>query len=122
MSNKLIYLKYDIKYFLHNIKYWKKCRFRKAQKKNVLYFVFEPDMPHPGLADRLKAVISLYNVAKANGYGFKFYFETPFRLSDYLAPKFDWQLSLDELEYSLIDTKLINETNWRHIVKKCKKK
>lgn len=112
---KLVYYKYDIKYFLRNIKYWRILRLSRAKKKNVLYFVFEPDMPHPGLADRLKAIISLYNVAKANGYGFKFYFETPFLLSDYLAPKFDWQLSLDELEYSLIDTKLINETNWRHI-------
>lgn len=97
------------------MRYWRKLSLGKAKKRNILYFVFEPDVPHPGLADRLKAVISLYNVAKAHGYDFKFYFETPFHLSDYLTPKYDWQMSLDELEYSLSDTKIINETNWHKI-------
>lgn len=112
---KFVYLKYDIKYFLHNLRYWSKFQLRRASKKNVLYFIFEPDVPHPGLADRLKAVISLYNVAKANGYEFKFYFETPFRLSDYLMPKKDWEYVLSDLEYSLIDTRIINETSWHKI-------
>ena len=80
-------LKYKIKYFLNNCKYYLKFRNVAARKLNVLYFVFEPTAKHPGLADRLKAVISLYNIAKANGYGFKFYFETPFCLFDYLKPK-----------------------------------
>ena len=110
-----VYIKYNLKYFLHNIKYYSRLRAKKAKRRNILYFVFEPDKPHPGLADRLKAIISLYNVAKANGYDFKFYFETPFCLSEYLLPKKDWQLSLDELEYSLLDTKIINETNWKPI-------
>ena len=112
---KFVYLKYDIKYFLHNIRYWRKFRLKKASQKDVLYFVFEPDVPHPGLADRLKAVISLYNAAKGNGYDFKFFFQTPFELDDYLTPKRNWKLSLDKLEYSLQDTKIINETNWRRI-------
>ena len=112
---KFVYLKYDIKYFLHNLRYWSKFQLKRASKKNVLYFIFEPDVPHPGLADRLKAVISLYNVAKANGYEFKFYFETPFRLSDYLMPKKDWEYVLSDLEYSLIDTRIINETSWHKI-------
>ena len=90
---------------------------RRARKRNMLYFVFEPDMPHPGLADRLKAVVSLYNAAKASGYDFRFYFKTPFDLAEYLAPKKNWQLQLSELEYSLQDTKIINETNWRRITR-----
>lgn len=112
---KFVYLKYDIKYFLHNIRYWRKFRLKKASQKDVLYFVFEPDVPHPGLADRLKAVISLYNTAKANGLEFKFYFKTPFALSDYLSPRTNWELHLNDLEYSLLDTKLINETSWHNI-------
>ncbi len=112
---EFVHIKYDIKYFIHNLRYIRKMRFKRAKKKNVLYFVFEPDMPHPGLADRLKAVISLYNAAKNNGYDFKFYFNTPFVLSDFLTPQKDWQLQLDELEYSIQDTKIINETNWRRI-------
>lgn len=112
---KSVYIKYDIKYFLHNIWYWHKLRLCKAKKTNVLYFVFEPHRSHSGLADRLKAVISLYNLAKANGYDFKLYFKTPFALSDYLMPKYNWEMSLSDLEYSLLDTKIINETNWHKI-------
>lgn len=112
---KLIYYKYDIKYFLHNCRYYIKLRLGKVKKKNVLYFVFDPSIEHPGIADRLKAIISLYNVAKKNGYVFKFYYNDPFDLSDYLAPAIDWKLSLDELEYSLTDTIMVNECNWRPI-------
>ena len=54
------------------MRYWRKLSLDKAKKRNILYFVFEPDVPHPGLADRLKAVISLYNIAKNNGYECKF--------------------------------------------------
>ena len=115
IGNRLTYLKYDLKYFLHNCRYYCKYRIGSAKEKNVLYFVFEPNGKHPGLADRIKAIISLYNMCKANGYRFKFYYETPFVLSDYLRPKTDWVLHLDELEYYFGDTKIINETNWRPI-------
>lgn len=114
---RFVYYKHDIKYFLNNLKYWSRMGLRRARKRNMLYFVFEPDMPHPGLADRLKAVVSLYNAAKASGYDFRFYFKTPFDLAEYLAPKKNWQLQLSELEYSLQDTKIINETNWRRITR-----
>lgn len=112
---KLIYFKYDIKYFLHNCRYYRKLRFCKAKERNVLYFVFDPSIEHPGVADRLKAIISLYNVAKKNEYRFKFYYNDPFDLSDYLAPRIDWKLSWNELEYSMADTIIVNECNWRVI-------
>lgn len=113
---KLIYLKYDIKYFFHNCKYYRKFRWVRANRRNVLYFVFEPDVKHPGLADRLKAIISLYNVCKKNQYKLKIYFETPFRLHDYLCAKTDWRMDLNELEYSAKDTIIVNETNWKRIL------
>lgn len=115
LNSKLVFLKYDLKFFLHNCRYYLRYRPGTARKKNVMYFVFEPDGKHPGLADRIKAIISLYNICKANGYQFKFYYETPFLLSDYLRPKSDWVLHLDELEYSLCDTRIVNETNWRPV-------
>lgn len=111
----LTYLKYDIKYFLTNCKYLVKYRLRRAKKRNILYFVFEPSIKHPGLADRLKAVVSLYNVAKRDGLDFKFYYKDPFDLSDYFAHRLDWRMELSDLEYSLIDTRIINECNWRPI-------
>ena len=115
MNSTLVYLKYDIKHLLHNCRYYWKLRFGRVKKRNVLYFVFDPSIEHPGVADRLKAIIALYNTAKKNGYKFKFYYKDPFSLSDYLAPKTDWMMEWNDLEYSILDTKIINECNWRAI-------
>lgn len=94
---------------IKNLRYYSKCRFKHTQKRNIFYLVFEPNRKHPGLADRMKAIISCYDWAKSNGYHFKIYFETPFSLSDYFKPKFNWVATLDELEYSIFDTKIVNE-------------
>lgn len=117
MKYSFALFKKDVKFVLINTRYWRKFRFVKAKKRNVLYFVFRPEQHHSGLADRLKAVVSLYNHAKSNGYRFKFYFETPFVLTDFLKPKTDWPLQLEDLEYSMCDTKIINETNWHKLPK-----
>ena len=37
--------------------------------------------------------------------------------NEYLKPKKDWLLDLSELEYSLYDTKILNECNWHRIGK-----
>lgn len=95
-----------------NLKYYSKCRFRHASKRNTFYLIFEPNRKHPGLADRMKAIMSCYDWAKSNGYQFKVYFETPFSLKNYLKPKFDWVATLNELEYSIYDTRIVNE-NYR---------
>ena len=94
-------------------RYYMRCRFKHAMNRDVFYLVFEPNKKHPGLADRIKAIMSCYDWAKMNGYRFKVYFETPFSLKEYLMPKFDWVASLDELEYSVYDTKIVNE-NYRN--------
>lgn len=97
---------------IKNYKYYFKCRFKHAKKRNVFYLIFEPNRKHPGLADRIKAIISCYDWAKSNGYHFKLYFETPFPLKDYFNPKFNWVATYEELEYSIYDTKIVNE-NYR---------
>lgn len=103
-------IKNNIKNTLYRLKY----RPRRAKKRNVYYCVFEVNKKHTGIADRLKTVILQYDLAKAYGYDFKLFWETPFKLTRYLNPKSDWPASLDELEYSLFDTKIISETvTWR---------
>lgn len=111
--DKVNFLQSDIKNFIKNLKYKKRLfSSLRAEQRDIFFMIFDPELKHPGLADRLKAVVSTYNIAKKNHYRFKLYFETPFRLSDYLAPQFDWEASLDDLEFSLLDTKLFNECNW----------
>ena len=105
----------DIKNFIKNSAYRIKYRPIRAKRKNVYYCVFETHKKHAGVADRLKTVITQYNNAKACGYEFKLFWETPFRLSDYLRPKYNWEATWDELEYSLYDTKILSEVSWRRI-------
>ena len=111
-KDQIAFIKADIKAFIKHLRYYYKMRFKHAKNIGTFYMVFEPFRGHPGLADRMKAIISTYNIAKANGYDFKIFFETPFKLSEYLAPKKDWQASLDELEYSVFDTTLYREISW----------
>lgn len=111
------FLIFDLKSIIKQIRYWSKLRFKRARKKDVFFMVFEPFREHPGIADRIKAIISTYNLAKSNGYEFKLLFTTPFNLCDYLAPKTNWHCNIDELEYSLRDTRLYHETSWRKKIK-----
>lgn len=79
----------------------------------MLYAIFEKHKKHSGIADRLKTVVHLYNISKANGYSFKLYWETPFKLCEYLKPKYDWVCSSEDFEYSIYDTRIISEVSWR---------
>ena len=115
MRYNITLLRKDIKFWLVNTKYRFRYRLRRADRRNVFCFIFRPEQAHAGIADRLKAVISLYNLTKSNGYEFKLYFETPFMLTDYLHAKTGWPLKLEELEYSMLDTKIVNETNWHRL-------
>lgn len=107
------FLECDIKNFIKNSIIRFKYRPIRAKKKNVYCCVFEDNKKHSGLADRFKTVILQYNVAKANGYEFKLYWESPFKLQDYLMPNYNWVMSLKDLEYSLYDTKIVSEVGWR---------
>lgn len=117
-----MYYKEDIKNFIKNSIYRLKYRPIRAYCRNTYYCVFEPCKKHAGLADRLKSVVHQYNIAKASGYNFKLYWENPFCLSEYLEPNIDWACKLEDLEYSLWDTKIISEINWRRMPKLKKNK
>lgn len=81
--------------------------------KNVFYFVIAPGIKHPGLADRMKAIVDCYNIAKLNGYQFRVVFKIPFRLEDYLLPnEVEWVADYTNLHYSLMGTKFFNELNF----------
>lgn len=78
--------------------------------KNEFFFVIAGGVKHPGLADRLKAIIDCYNVAKMNGYRFRIVFKSPYPLEDYLQPAAcDWRADFSDLHYSLGGTRFFNE-------------
>ena len=90
--------------------YVKKFRLKHARYRNIVYFVIDPHRTHPGLADRIKAIINTYNWAKKNGLEFKLIFNTPFNLEEFLLPNMPWNgVTLNDLEYSIFDTRFISE-------------
>ncbi len=94
-----------------NAKYLRLCRFTQVKDVNTFYFVIDPQLKHPGLADILKAIVSCYYIAKANQYKFKLIFKSPFRLEDYFTEnKTRWIADFEDLEYSIQSTKFYNFT------------
>ena len=102
-----------VKNLQRNFPYILRLRLCLAYKKNTFCFVIDPNIKHPGLADRMKAMIDCYNIAKLNGYDFRIVFKTPFRLEDYLQPNaVDWVAEYTDLNYSLKGTRFFNELNF----------
>ncbi len=96
-----------------NLPYLRRMTIGGAHAQDVFFFVIAPDIKHPGLADRLKAIIDCYNIAKLNGYQFRIVFKIPFRLEDYLAPNtVEWVAGPEDLKYSIGGTRFFNELNF----------
>ncbi|WP_455585080.1 hypothetical protein [Bacteroides sp.] len=68
----------------------------------------DPSISHPGLADRFKAIVGSYYIAKLNGFEFKIIFEYPFKLSYYLDYVSDsWIANKKDLSYSLRNSRIL---------------
>lgn len=97
----------------HNMPYLKKLNFSGKYNRNVFFFVIAPEIKHPGLADRMKAIVNCYNIAKMNGYQFRIVFKIPFCLEDYLeANEVAWKAEASDLNYSFRGTRFFNELNF----------
>ena len=98
-----------ILYFSHTIKTIRKFSFRIARNKGVFYFYIDPSIGHPGLADRLKAIVCCFDIAEKNGYAYKLIFNYPFKIEDYLEPNnIDWLAEENDMDYSIIDTRIFD--------------
>lgn len=96
-----------------NLLYISKLKLFGGGKTETFFFVIAPNIKHPGLADRLKAIINCYNIAKMNGFRFRIVFKVPFCLEDYLVPnEVDWKADYSDLSYSLWGTRFFNELNF----------
>lgn len=112
----------DIEYFFFNVLHLQKMRLYGRYTPNVFYFIIDPNKNHPGLADRLKAIVHCYNTAKINGLNFKIVYKVPFTLEQYLLPnKIDWVASYKDIGNDMRHIKLYNETNWHTNDSKLKK-
>lgn len=101
----------DMRYFVRSCRYYLKYYSLRKDKDvagRTLYFIIDPNIAHPGLSDRYKAIVGCYHIAKSSGFDFKIIFETPFRLSDYLdVSRHDWVADKTALSYSLKNARII---------------
>ena len=98
----------DCRYWCRGLKYYRKLYNWKLDKlidENTIYFIIDPNISHPGLADRFKAIIGTYYIAQQNGFDFKIIFNHPFTLSTYLSS--DNYGSIDDLSYSLKNSRIL---------------
>lgn len=70
-----------------------------SQKRVVC--IFDGKTKNGGLADRLRGIVSVYEVCKEQNLDFKILFTSPFNLSEFLVPnKVDWRINEDDLNYN----------------------
>lgn len=107
--------------------YLKRFSLKQPQKKQIIV-CFDGLFPHGGLVDRLKGIVSFYQIAQELDYDFKITFNNPFHLKTFLEPnKVKWDSSLDALLWHPTKTKLLYlvnnfEANPLQIIKKSKAK
>ncbi len=108
--------------FFHYLKYFS----LKQPKQKQIVVCFDGLFSHGGLVDRLKGIISLYQIAQQLGYEFKIMFDNPFELSTFLEPNIiDWKLNRSDLRWHPTKSKclyLVNnfKTNPLQLIKQSK--
>ena len=93
-------------YFL----YFNKITFKNQEEKSKkeIIIVFDGNFPHGGLVDRLKGILSFYQVAKSIDADFKIYFKNPFDLKEFLVPNaYDWTSTAADLSWNPFSTKIL---------------
>lgn len=95
-------------------------------KKRII-MCFNGQVPHGGLVDRLKGIISFYDVAQQLGYDFFIQFQNPFSLSTFLEPNtINWTIDESDTGFSFQNAQLVNvinnfEVNPLELIKKSSK-
>lgn len=63
--------------------------------------IYDGKIKSGGLADRLRGIISVYEICKEQNLDFKIVFTNPFKLSNFLVPnETDWKIKERELNYN----------------------
>lgn len=79
--------------------------YRDVKTKNIkgkrVVCIYDGKIKNGGLADRLRGIISVYEVCKELSLEFKLIFNSPFELQMFLEPnKIDWCISKEKLNYN----------------------
>ncbi len=105
-----------------------KISFSKRNKVKEIIIVFDGKFQHGGLVDRLKGVVSFYQIAKRIDANFKIYFNNPFELKLFIEPNtYNWIATDCDLKWNPISTKMLYfmddfKSNPYQIIRKSNKK
>lgn len=108
--------------------YSKRLSFSNKKKEKQIIVCFDGNFFHGGLVDRLKGIISFYEISKILDIDFKLFFHHPFQLEEFLIPnKKNWLIQNEEINYVFCSTKilyLVNDfkANPLELIKKSKAK
>ena len=73
----------------------------KAIEKKRVICIYDGKTKNGGLADRLRGIVSVYEVCKEQELDFKILFNSPFKLEDFLEPnELNWRIQEEELNYN----------------------
>lgn len=76
--------------------------------KRTVVFICNGNINSGGLADRLKGILSTYEVCKELNYDFKIHFTYPFDLSMFLTcNSYDWSIDKDQVCFSIPQTEIV---------------
>ena len=83
----------------------------KNQKKQII-MIFDGKVKRGGLVDRLKGIISAYDIATKLNADFKIHFISPFELDIFLEPnQYNWIANVKDLSWNPFQTKIIEINN-----------
>ena len=120
-------LKKKIRYFSLYFLNFSNFSFKNKVDKKEIIIVFDGKLPHGGFADRLKGILSFYNIAKLSEMEFKIYYTEPFKLNDFFEPNtVNWSASRNDLKWNFWSTKFIYlmdtfSFDWENEIKKSSK-
>jgi len=95
-----------IKRILHTINILRRYRFwGKKVKPGIIFFIDRTFRNHGGFSDRIKQILGIYAYCKMNDISFGLIHNQPFELSTYLKPKYNWEVSEEEIGKNLFYSK-----------------
>ncbi len=78
----------------------------KRSKNKIVICLSDGISLNAGLCDRLRGILSMYQLCVKYNLPFRIYWDYPFELSDYLIPnKYDWRIAKSELSFDSDVTK-----------------
>lgn len=77
--------------------------------KRAVVVMVDGKLPHGGLTDRIRNILSLYSYCKQNGIPFKIFYNYPTPLTYYLLPnQYDWRITPAEISNHFLDSQEID--------------